>query len=91
MSTRKEKKKNRLLIIAICPFIFGFGFYLLEEVSTWFEVPLGNTFYVIIGSTLMAASGVYVIYTVKELYFKKYKKSSDPTNPRRKRRSSRTK
>lgn len=91
MSSRKERKQNKLLIVFVCPFIFGFGFYLVDEVSTWFEVPLGNIFYVIVGSILMAISGIYAVYTINELYFKKNKKSTNHTHSRRKRRSSRNK
>ncbi len=69
-SKRKKKKKY----IIICIFIFILGYYLLNYVSTWFEVPLGNIFYVLVGSVLMASSGVYIGYAIKVLYFSKNKK-----------------
>jgi membrane protease YdiL (CAAX protease family) len=74
MSTRKERKKKKLLLILVCCFLFGIGYYLLNEVSTWYEVPLGVTFHVISGCTLMASSGIYIAYTIKRLYFTKRSK-----------------
>jgi hypothetical protein len=74
MSSRTERRKKRKVLIIISCFVFAIGYYLLNVVSTWFEVPLGNIFYVIIGCTLMAASGVYIGYTIKIVYFTKKKK-----------------
>ncbi len=71
MSTRKERKKKKLLLVIVCCFLFGIGYYILNEVSTWYEVPLGVTFHVILGCTLMASSGIYIVYTIKRLYFTK--------------------
>ena len=71
ISSKRKKKKKR---IVICIFIFILGYYLLNEVSTWFEVPLGNIFYVLVGCVLMASSGVYIGYALKILYFSKKKK-----------------
>lgn len=73
ISNKRKKKKK---YIAICFFIFLTGYYLLNEVSTWFEVPLGNIFYVLIGCILMASSGVYIGYAIKLLYFSKKKKKT---------------
>lgn len=74
MSSRTERRKKRKVLIIISCFVFAIGYYLLNVVSTWFKVPLGNIFYVIIGCTLMAASGVYIGYTIKIVYFTKKKK-----------------
>lgn len=71
MSTRRERKKKKLLLILVSCFVFGIGYYILNEVSTWYEVPLGITFHVIFGCTLMAGSGVYIGYAIKSLYFTK--------------------
>ncbi|TDD97039.1 hypothetical protein [Flavobacterium cellulosilyticum] len=76
MSSRKVRKKRKLGYVFACFFIFGLGFYILDEISTWYEVPLGSTFYVILGCTLMASSGVYIIYSIKKIYFTKGKKRS---------------
>jgi uncharacterized membrane protein len=74
MSSRRERKKIKLLLILVSCFVFGLGYYILNEVSTWFEVPLGVTFHVILGCTLMAVSGIYIGYTIKQLYFTKRRK-----------------
>jgi len=74
MSSRKERKKKKLLLILVSCFVFGIGYYFLNEVSTWFEVPLGVTFHVILGCSLMAISGIYIGYTINQLYFTKKRK-----------------
>jgi hypothetical protein len=74
MSSRKERKKKKLILILVSCFVFGLGYYILNEVSTWYEVPLGITFHVILGCTLMASSGIYVIYTIKRVFFTKRSK-----------------
>ena len=71
MSSRKQRKRRKLILLVVCFFLFGIGYYFLNEVSTWFEVPLGVTFHVIFGCTLMAGSGIYIVYTIKKLYFTK--------------------
>ncbi|SHG09927.1 hypothetical protein SAMN05443549_10241 [Flavobacterium fluvii] len=71
MSSRKQRKRRKLILVVVSCFLFGIGYYFLNEVSTWFEVPLGVTFHVIFGCTLMASSGIYIVYTIKRLYFTK--------------------
>lgn len=70
-SSRKERKKKKLLLVFVSFIVFGIGFYILDEISTWYDVPLGNSFYVILGCTLMAISGIYIVYTINQLYFTK--------------------
>ncbi len=79
MSSRKERKKKKLLLIIISCFVFGIEYYILNEVSTWYEVPLGVTFHVILGCTLMAVSGIYVVYTIKKVFFTKRSKRTRHT------------
>ena len=62
MSSKTERRKKRRKLIILSCFAFDIGFYLLDEVTTWFELTLGNIFYVIVGCTLMAVSAVYIIY-----------------------------
>lgn len=71
MSSRKERRRKKILLIFVSFIVFGIGYYLLNEVSTWYEVPLGLTFHVVFGCTLMAISGLYVVYTIKQLFFTK--------------------
>jgi len=74
MSTRRERKKKKLLLVFISCIVFGIGYYLLNVVSKIYEVPLGLTFHVVFGCTLMAISGIYIGYTIKQLYFTKKRK-----------------
>ncbi len=73
MYSRRDKRKKKQILIFVACIIFGIGYYFLNVVSTIFEVPLGNTFHVILGCTLMAMSGLYIIYSIKQLYFTKKK------------------
>lgn len=73
-SDRREKKKKNLVLVLLSLVVFAIGFYVLEVISRGFDLYLGNTFYVILGCTLMAISVVFIIYTIKETYFKKKKK-----------------
>lgn len=76
---RQDRKKKKLLWVFVACIIFGIGYYFLNVVSTKFEVPLGNTFHIIFGCTLMAVSGIYIIYNLKKIYFTKRKPRSKPT------------
>ncbi|WP_395048694.1 hypothetical protein [Flavobacterium sp.] len=74
MSSRRERRKIKLLLIFISCIVFGIGYIFLNVVSRIFEVPLGITFHVILGCSLMAISGIYIGYTIKQLYFTKKRK-----------------
>jgi hypothetical protein len=71
MNSRIERRIKKLILVFISCFVFGLGYYFLNEISTWYEVPLGVTFHVIFGCTLMAISGIYIVYTLKQLFFTK--------------------
>nr|WP_315146712.1 hypothetical protein [uncultured Flavobacterium sp.] len=74
MSSRRERRKKKLILVFISCIVFGIGYYFLNVVSKIYEVPLGLTFHVIFGCTLMAISGIYIGYTIKQLYFTKKRK-----------------
>lgn len=76
MSSRRERRRKKFILILVSCFVFGIGYYFLNEISTWYEVPLGVTFHVILGCTLMAISGIYIGYTLKQLFFTKRRKRS---------------
>jgi hypothetical protein len=76
MSTRRERRKKKLILIFISCIVFGVGYYILNVVSKIYEVRLGITFHVILGCTLMAISGIYICYTIKQLFFTKKRKRS---------------
>ena len=76
MSTRSkriEKKKNSnalkymlLSLIGIC-----IGYYVLNYVATWEDIPLGNTFYVLLGCVMMATFAIILLVLLKQKYFPK--------------------
>ena len=74
MSTRRERRKKKILLIFLSCFVFGIGYIFLNVVSGIYNVPLGITFHVIFGCTLMAISGIYIGYTLKQLFFTKKRK-----------------
>ena len=74
MSSRKDRKKKKLILVFISCFIFGIGYYFLEVISRIYKVPLGVTFHVVFGCTLMAVSEIYIVYTLKQLFFTKKRK-----------------
>jgi len=74
MSSRRERRKKKLILVFISCIVFGIGYFFLNVVSKIYEVPLGLTFHVIFGCTLMAISGIYIGYTIKQLYFTKKRK-----------------
>jgi hypothetical protein len=74
MSSRRDRRKKKLTLVFISCIIFGIGYFFLNVVSKIYEVPLGLTFHVIFGCTLMAISGIYIGYTIKQLYFTKKRK-----------------
>lgn len=76
MSSRRERRRKKFILILVSCFIFGIGYYFLNEISTWYEVPLGVSFHVIFGCSLMAISGIYIGYTLKQLFFTKRRKRS---------------
>lgn len=74
MNSRRERRRKKLILILVSCIVFGMGYYFLNVVSRMFEVPLGVTFHVIFGCTLMAISGIYIVYTLKQLFFIKKRK-----------------
>jgi hypothetical protein len=76
MSSSRERRKKKIILIFLSCIVFGIGYYFLNVVSGIFEVPLGITFHVIFGCLLMALSGIYIVYTIKHLFFKKKRKRS---------------
>ena len=74
MSSRKQRKTIKLILIFINCFVLGIGFYFLNVVSRIQEVPLGATFHIIFGCFLMAIAGVYIAFTLKKMVFPKKRK-----------------
>ena len=59
----KKERKRCFISIALCAVGFLVGLFSLEFISKLESPPLGNTFYIIIGCTLMVLSvfGVYLL------------------------------
>lgn len=63
-----------LIGIALCIVVFIIGYFVLNKISTMEDPPLGNTIYILIGSTLTFTSVLGVILIVKYIYDSKKKK-----------------
>lgn len=63
-----------LIGIGFCIFIFAFGYFVLEYISTMEDPPLGNTLYILIGSTFIFTSILGFVVILKYLYDYKKKK-----------------
>ena len=81
-SKRVEKKKNANTFQYMLGSFIGIciGYYILNHVATWEDVPLGNTFYVLLGCVMIAAFTVILLVLLKQKYFpkKSRRKSSRP-------------
>ncbi|WP_333601069.1 hypothetical protein [Flavobacterium sp.] len=68
----KKVHERGLIGIGFCIIGFIIGYFVLNHISTMENPPLGNTLYIIIGSTLVFTSVLGVILIIKYLYdFKK--------------------
>ena len=67
--------------IGFCIFIFGLGYFVLEHISTMEDPPLGNTIYILIGSTFIFTSILGFVVILKYLY--DYKKKKERRNRKR--------
>jgi hypothetical protein len=72
--TRKVRKKRNIIIILVCIVAFLLGYYLLNYVAAMEKPPLGVTFNIVLGCTIMATTAIVCIYTIKKQFFPKKKK-----------------
>ncbi|RZJ30993.1 MAG: hypothetical protein EOO48_03445 [Flavobacterium sp.] len=80
-SKRERDSKDKYLKIMLAAFAgVVVGYYLLEHIAPIERVPLGQTFYIIAGCILIAASAIVMFFAIKSRYFpkKKKRKSSRP-------------
>ena len=71
----KSANQRGLIGILFCIILFAFGyFFVLNYVSTLEDPPLGNTFYILIGSTFSIISILGFILILKFLYDHKKRK-----------------
>ena len=67
--------KRGIIGIIFCFFLFVFGyFFVLNYVSTLEDPPLGNTIYILLGSTLSIVSVLGIFLIVRYLFYYKKKK-----------------
>lgn len=63
-----------LIGMGFCVIIFLMGYYVLEYISTMVNPPLGDTIYILVGSTFIFTSIVVFILILRYLYNYKMKK-----------------
>lgn len=65
----KSVIERALIGIVLCVIVFAFGYFIvLNRISTMEDPPLGNTIYILIGSTLSVVPILGVIVIIKYLY-----------------------
>ena len=70
-----------LIGIGFCLLIFGIGYFILEYIKTKADPPLGDTIYILIGSTFIFTSILGFVVILKYLY--DYKKKKERRNRKR--------
>jgi uncharacterized membrane protein len=71
----KSVAERGLIGIICCVILFAFGyFFVLNYVSTMEDPPLGNTVYILLGSTFSIVSILGIIVILKYLYDHKKRK-----------------
>lgn len=79
----KTTVERSIIGIAFCVFLFAFGyFFVLNYVSTLEDPPLGNTVYILLGSTFSIVSILGILIILKYLY--DYKKKKERKERKRK-------
>ena len=63
----KTEKQRGYIGIIVCELVFFLGYYILNYISVKEKLPLGNTIYILIGSTLMGASCVGILLIIRYL------------------------
>ncbi|MBS7788140.1 hypothetical protein KIH23_12605 [Flavobacterium sp. CYK-55] len=73
---RREKKKRNNNIILACFLSLFVGHYILNYVAAIEEPPLGATFNIVLGCTIIAVAGIIMLVTIKRQYFPKKRKKT---------------
>lgn len=72
--TKKARKNRNNITILVCIMAFLIGYYLLNYVASMEKPPLGASFNIVIGCTIMAITSIVFVYTVKKQYFTQKRK-----------------
>lgn len=71
----KSVTERGVMAIIACAILFAFGyFFVLNYVSTLEDPPLGNTIYILVGSTISIVSVLGIVLILKYLYDHKKRK-----------------
>jgi glucan phosphoethanolaminetransferase (alkaline phosphatase superfamily) len=75
MKDSKSKRKSTFFLLKIVASILlnALGYFLFIEVSTRYNPKFGNTFYIIIGCTLIALGSIYFLMLIKARFFREKK------------------
>lgn len=66
---KNKKEKEKVLIgIGFCILIILFGYIVLNYASSKEDLFLGHTFFILIGTTLIAVGGLGIVLLLKYLY-----------------------
>lgn len=60
--------------MASCVIAIFLGYYILNYVAALEKPPIGATFNIVLGCTLIAVSAIILLYTIKRQYFRKSRK-----------------
>lgn len=73
---RREKRIRNNKIIFFSIVSIGVGYYILDYVAALEKPPLGATFNILLGCSIIAVAGLILFLTVKKQYFPKKRKRS---------------
>ncbi|MBL0013501.1 MAG: hypothetical protein IPP30_06980 [Flavobacterium sp.] len=71
---RKARKNRNNVIIVVSIVSFLIGYYLLNYVASMEKPPMGATFNIVLGCSIMAITTMVFVFTVKKQYFPKKRK-----------------
>lgn len=72
----KTDKDKAIFGLIVCGILLIIGYLVLKFISTLEDPPLGNTIYILIGTTLCAISGLGILVILKYLYDTNKKKKN---------------
>lgn len=74
MVQRTDIKKHFTKIFIGALLGLAAGYFVLEEMATWENMPLGQVFYIVLGCVLIAISGVALFIAIKLRFVRKKRK-----------------
>lgn len=77
---RGKETKKLLKIVGICLVALALGSYMLFHISRSLKPPLGNTFHILVGCSLIAISSLVMLVSLKHHFFPKKRKKRSSSN-----------